>query len=186
MQQQMEVQMQQQAEAQRHAQQQLQAVVKFFVRAVDTSYSSPWQKMDAAVSTGSGFSIGDGRILTNAHVVHNAVSVRVQRPGQPGPHVRRQPAAFGRLAFDDRRPHRVGEPIGVLADRPRAGGQRHPPLRPPVRAACTRRRAAQRREGELSAGRAAIESPAPFAAHVRVDWSVRGVAALPPFAHGSL
>ena len=40
MQQQMEVQMQQQAEAQRHAQQQLQAVVKFFVRAVDTSYSS--------------------------------------------------------------------------------------------------------------------------------------------------
>ena len=71
-------------EMQAASQRQMQAVVKLYVRAVDTSYDSPWQKMDAAVSTGSGFAIGDSRILTNAHVVHNAVSVRVQRPGLPG------------------------------------------------------------------------------------------------------
>jgi S1-C subfamily serine protease len=70
--------------AQQHAQMQMQAVVKIFVRSVDTSYTSPWQKMDAETSTGSGFHIGSKLILTNAHVVYNGVSVRVQRPGLAG------------------------------------------------------------------------------------------------------
>ena len=71
-------------EAQQAAQAQMTAVVKIFVRSVDTSYTSPWQKMEAATGTGSGFSIGNNLILTNAHVVYNGVSVRVQRPGLPG------------------------------------------------------------------------------------------------------
>ena len=70
--------------AQQEAQRTMQAVVKLFVRSVDTSYTSPWQKMDAATGTGSGFSIGNRLLLTNAHVVYNGVSVRVQRPGLPG------------------------------------------------------------------------------------------------------
>ena len=61
---------QQQAEA-AHGQKQMQAVVKIFVRSVDTSYTSPWQKMEAVTGTGSGFSIGNNLILTNAHVVYN-------------------------------------------------------------------------------------------------------------------
>lgn len=116
-----------QVEAQRAGQLQLQAVVKFFVRAVDTScaapvppypapaqpercmppasvlpplaasgtlllpllqsrctcrYSSPWQKMDAAVSTGSGFSIGGRRILTNAHVCRRSTAQRAHTHGR--------------------------------------------------------------------------------------------------------
>ena len=72
-------------EAQQAAQAQMTAVVKIFVRSVDTSYTSPWQKMEAATGTGSGFSIGNNLILTNAHVVYNGVSVRVQRPYAPPP-----------------------------------------------------------------------------------------------------
>jgi S1-C subfamily serine protease len=72
-------------EAQQHAQRQMQAVVKIFVRSVDTSYTSPWQKLEAQTGTGSGFHIGNKLILTNAHVVYNGVSVRVQRPGVPPP-----------------------------------------------------------------------------------------------------
>lgn len=71
-------------EAQQHAQLQMQAVVKIFVRSVDTSYTSPWQKLEAETGTGSGFHIGNKLILTNAHVVYNGVSVRVQRPGLAG------------------------------------------------------------------------------------------------------
>ena len=63
---------------------QMQTVVKIFVRSVDTSYTSPWQKLEAETSTGSGFHIGNKLILTNAHVVYNGVSVRVQRPGLAG------------------------------------------------------------------------------------------------------
>jgi S1-C subfamily serine protease len=79
-----EAQLQAALEAQQQAQLQMQAVVKIFVRSVDTSYTSPWQKMEAATGTGSGFSIGNNLILTNAHVVYNGVSVRVQRPGLAG------------------------------------------------------------------------------------------------------
>ena len=79
-----EAQMQAALEAQQHAQMQMQAVVKIFVRSVDTSYTSPWQKLEADTSTGSGFNIGNKLILTNAHVVYNGVSVRVQRPGLAG------------------------------------------------------------------------------------------------------
>ena len=47
--------------AQQEAQRTMQAVVKLFVRSVDTSYTSPWQKMDAATGTGSGSCSRTGR-----------------------------------------------------------------------------------------------------------------------------
>lgn len=49
----MDAEMQAMMEMQAASQRQMQAVVKLYVRAVDTSYDSPWQKMDAAVSTGA-------------------------------------------------------------------------------------------------------------------------------------
>jgi S1-C subfamily serine protease len=63
---------------------QMEAVVKIFVRSVDTSYSTPWQKLETESSSGSGFAISGRRVLTNAHVVNNCNSLRLQRPGRPG------------------------------------------------------------------------------------------------------
>jgi S1-C subfamily serine protease len=39
---------------------------------------------DPKTRTGSGFYIGNKRILTNSHVVHNATSIRLERHGKPG------------------------------------------------------------------------------------------------------
>lgn len=61
------------------------SVVKIFVRSVGDNYTSPWTKRPQNSSTGSGFCIDSSlrRILTNAHVVGDAVSVRVRKHGDP-------------------------------------------------------------------------------------------------------
>jgi S1-C subfamily serine protease len=47
----------------------------------DRNFVNPWRLRSPDMSSGSGFFIGDGRILTNAHVVSNASSIMVQRDG---------------------------------------------------------------------------------------------------------
>jgi S1-C subfamily serine protease len=47
----------------------------------DRNFVNPWRLRSPDMSSGTGFYIGDGRILTNAHVVANATSLTVQRDG---------------------------------------------------------------------------------------------------------
>ncbi|CAE8605237.1 unnamed protein product [Polarella glacialis] len=58
-------------------------VVKIFCRSVAANFLSPWQKKAQGGSTGSGLCINRAarHVLTNAHVVKNAVAVRVRRYG---------------------------------------------------------------------------------------------------------
>ena len=49
----------------------------------DRNFVNPWRFRSPDMSSGTGFYIGDGRILTNAHVVANASSLTVQRDGDP-------------------------------------------------------------------------------------------------------
>eukprot|EP00956_Cyclotella_meneghiniana_P005979 scaffold7802_cov71-Cyclotella_meneghiniana.AAC.14 len=68
-------------------------VVKLVVTSVSRSYSEPWRRRTQRESGGTGFLIGwneeddsaSVRILTNAHVVRNASSVRAR--SSFGPHV---------------------------------------------------------------------------------------------------
>ncbi|CAJ1359299.1 unnamed protein product [Effrenium voratum] len=54
------------------------SVCKLFVRKVPCNFSDPWRKHSQLSATGTGF-ILDGRwLVTNAHVVHRAVSVLVR------------------------------------------------------------------------------------------------------------
>ena len=48
------------------------------VQYVDFSWLQPWQRLNQAASSGTGFVIDGHRILTNAHVVESAVDVRVR------------------------------------------------------------------------------------------------------------
>lgn len=54
----------------------------------ERNFVHPWRLRSPDMSSGSGFYIGNGRILTNAHVVANASSITVQRDGD----ARRLPA----------------------------------------------------------------------------------------------
>ncbi|CAK9058476.1 unnamed protein product [Durusdinium trenchii] len=65
-------------------------VVKVFVRSSQPNWTSPWQRRPQRAGSGSGFCINASRrqILTNAHVVGDAVTVRVRRYG----HAARYPA----------------------------------------------------------------------------------------------
>ena len=47
----------------------------------DRNFVNPWRLKSPDMSSGTGFYIGDGKILTNAHVVANASSLTVQRDG---------------------------------------------------------------------------------------------------------
>ena len=47
----------------------------------ERNFVNPWRLRSPEMSSGTGFYIGDGRILTNAHVVANASSILVQRDG---------------------------------------------------------------------------------------------------------
>jgi len=55
----------------------------------DRNFVNPWRLRSPDMSSGSGFYIGEGRILTNAHVVANASSITIQRDGDS-----RQVSAF--------------------------------------------------------------------------------------------
>lgn len=59
----------------------LSSVVLVEVTAAAPSFVVPWRYRDQNMTTGSGFAIDGRRILTNAHVVRDAVRIRVQRFG---------------------------------------------------------------------------------------------------------
>ena len=55
------------------------SVVKVYVSANSPDLLSPWQKAGVELATGSGVVIADGRVLTNAHVVEDAVNIELKR-----------------------------------------------------------------------------------------------------------
>ncbi|MDJ0974089.1 MAG: trypsin-like peptidase domain-containing protein [Planctomycetota bacterium] len=55
------------------------SVIQIFVVGQSESYATPWQRPSPERWGGSGFFIGDGRIMTNAHVVANAKRILVKR-----------------------------------------------------------------------------------------------------------
>src|SRR5690606_16886064 len=61
------------------------SVFKIHVQSRSPVFDSPWQKTATAGSSGTGFYIGEGRIMTNAHVVAGAAYIAVQRDGDPAP-----------------------------------------------------------------------------------------------------
>jgi S1-C subfamily serine protease len=60
------------------------AVMHFSVVSVLPNLQNPWKTETAKKWTGSGFYVGNKRILTNNHVIYFATSIRVERNGQPG------------------------------------------------------------------------------------------------------
>ncbi|XP_057474179.1 protease Do-like 2, chloroplastic [Actinidia eriantha] len=59
----------------------LKAVVKVYCTHTEPDFALPWKKQRPYGSTGSAFMIGDGKLLTNAHVVEHATQVKVKRRG---------------------------------------------------------------------------------------------------------
>lgn len=59
------------------------SVVQVEVVIQGEDYQTPWQTPDPAGTGGSGFFIGDGRIMTNAHVASDAKIIRLKRPDRP-------------------------------------------------------------------------------------------------------
>jgi S1-C subfamily serine protease len=60
-------------------------VFKILVTASEPDFGNPWRQQESSNSNGTGFYIGDGRILTNAHVVANATYIAVLRDGDSKP-----------------------------------------------------------------------------------------------------
>lgn len=58
-------------------------VVRIYSTYQDPDYESPWQNLAPRGSSGSGVVIGDGQILTGAHVVANATFLQVQKMADP-------------------------------------------------------------------------------------------------------
>ncbi|CAE7633978.1 DEGP10 [Symbiodinium pilosum] len=54
------------------------SVCKLFVKRVPCNFADPWRKHSQQSSTGTGFLLDDRFVVTNAHVVHRAVSVLVR------------------------------------------------------------------------------------------------------------
>lgn len=69
-----------------------QALVKIFSVVTRPDWKQPWSKQRPGQGTGSGACIGDGLILTNAHVVADATFLEVRRHGR-SERVRAQVAA---------------------------------------------------------------------------------------------
>ncbi len=72
------------------------SVFRIQVMRDEPSFVEPWKRVVATPGAGSGFYIGDGRILTNAHVVANASFLTVQRDGDTTP----LPARIIHIAHD--------------------------------------------------------------------------------------
>ena len=58
-------------------------VVRIFATTQEPDYECPWQSLAPSSSTGSGVILGQGRILTGAHVVARATFLQVQRISDP-------------------------------------------------------------------------------------------------------
>ena len=58
------------------------ALIHFMTFSTEPELSKPWMMKKPQVSTGTGFYIGNRRILTNSHVIRHATSLRVERHGQ--------------------------------------------------------------------------------------------------------
>lgn len=61
------------------------ALFKIRVISQEPDFRKPWQKMNLMHSSGSGFYIGQNRIITNAHVVAHSKYITVQKAGQGEP-----------------------------------------------------------------------------------------------------
>jgi len=61
----------------------MDSVIKVYCTSSSPNYLSPWQNKPIRSQTGSGFVIDGKRIITNAHVVADALQVMVRRPGSP-------------------------------------------------------------------------------------------------------
>ena len=72
------------------------SVFKIRVTSETSDFKHPWKKTPAGKSSGSGFYIGEGRIMTNAHVVANGTYITVQRDGDAKP----LPATVEHVAHD--------------------------------------------------------------------------------------
>lgn len=72
------------------------AVFKILVTSSEPDFGAPWRKSEPNSSNGTGFYIGNGRILTNAHVVANATYITVLRDGDSRP----SPAVVRFVAHD--------------------------------------------------------------------------------------
>ena len=59
------------------------AVVRIYATSQDPDYDCPWQARTPSSGTGSGVVIGEGKILTGAHVVANATFLQVQKISDP-------------------------------------------------------------------------------------------------------
>jgi len=62
-------------------------VVKIYVSANPPDLLSPWHKAGVELATGSGVVIAKSRVLTNAHVVEDAVSIELKRSNSGQRHV---------------------------------------------------------------------------------------------------
>jgi S1-C subfamily serine protease len=60
------------------------AIIYFYVDRVVIDLAHPWKTGNPGASTGTGFYIGNKRIITNCHVVSNSTSIRLKRSGSPG------------------------------------------------------------------------------------------------------
>lgn len=56
---------------------------KLFVKKVPANFADPWRKHSQSSSTGTGFLVGGKWVVTNAHVVHRAVSVLLRATSGP-------------------------------------------------------------------------------------------------------
>ena len=54
-------------------------VVRVFTTSMPTCFDMPWQKKRPEKGSGSGVFLGDGLILTGAHVIHEATFIQVQK-----------------------------------------------------------------------------------------------------------
>ena len=61
-----------------------ESVIHFENSDAKLNLAAPWKVHNPKCSTGTGFSIGNKRILTNCHVVRHATSLRVFKHGVPG------------------------------------------------------------------------------------------------------
>jgi S1-C subfamily serine protease len=60
------------------------SVILITNHSVRPNVTKPWKAHDPVRSTGTGFVLGDKRLITNYHVIEFGASIRVERHGKPG------------------------------------------------------------------------------------------------------